>query len=616
MADPKQKIAEIVANAAPPPPLELVADGAAEKPRRSRKRKSKGDAGGGAPPELGAGDTPPEDLGPIEWEPENDVGNAKRLLHHFGGELRYVRGIGWFVWCDFNGNPVTLSRSALLERDGAPRSDPEADSPLGQHWHRDGADHAARRLGQITAARIKQEKPLTKAEREIRDRAEAAAKTPAPERSDAQKTEIIEWAKMRMDLVSTGSPKGRWAKRAGFSVSSGNSGKIKGMLEQAEPHRLVAVEALDRDPFAFNVLNGTLRFSAEADLECPDPEVTRLKWRARLDRHDRADLISKVAPVVYDPEARCPQWRTFLERVQPEKSVRRFLQRFYGYSITGLTDAQAFLVNHGSGANGKSTFIEVIHRVIGPYGGLLNPESFTGTNQRRGDQATPDLADLVGVRCLRISELPERARLQDNLIKAVTGGEPMKVRQLNQPFFTFRPVFKPTMSGNARPPIDDISEGLWRRLFLVPWSVMIPAEERKSFDEVQRIFEAEWSGILNWLVEGALAYLDTRRLDPPDIVVAATADYREDMDPIGEFLKACVQGQDGALTQAGKLYGVYLSWCDDSGMRPATRTLFGRTVPKHGWRKAKGHGGVRNYLDMELLPSAPPPRAPTKGDSV
>lgn len=630
----KEEIIRMIAAAKPFPPLSPEADalprkrarkpkdenGAAKPPKASKPKDAPGKDGKGkkeAPPELDISDDygappPPDefpafagegrgDLTPIEWEPQNDVGNAKRLIFHFGNEMLFVHGIGWHVWCDADGKPVI-------------GEDPEA---RGLHWHSERGDQQAKLLGQLTAARIKKEKPLTKEERAIKIEAEKAAKLPPGKRTLDDEDVMAAWAEIKKGLEKTANPQGRWIKRANWSTTTGNTGKINGMLDQAEPHKIIDVKELDTDPYAFNVLNGTLRFYAEPDEDDVDDtgRAPRLKWKVRLDPHRREDMIARVAPVAYDPDAICPEWRKFLMRVQPEHEMRRFLRDWYGYNLLGLTDAQAFVFHWGGGANGKSTLIECLFRIFGPYGGSLNPESVTGTQQRRGDQATPDLVDLVNVRALRVSELPERQQLQDNLIKAVTGGEVIKVRQLQQPFIEFRPVFKPSMSGNARPEIKDISEGMWRRLALVPWTVMIPKEERKSFGEMQRIFEAEWSGILNWLVAGAISFLDAGRFVLPEQVLAATEAHREEMNPVGEFLKACVDRMEGVHEQAGNLYRVYLAWCDDSGERAVTATKFGRDVTKHGWGNAKMNGGVRHYIDMKLKFDAPAPRAP-KGEML
>lgn len=629
----KKRIAAIIAAAKPFPPLELPEP---EKPARVRKpRKAKKDSdsssssseavgqGDEIPPPDGASPGPddpayyehvPDDRGPPadaggDWDrgaplppetiekcaglPLNDVGNGKRLLYWFGDQILHVREVGWHWW-------------------------------TGTHWSKDGGEEKVQRYAQLTAARIKMERDalgFTRYEQAAVEAAEAAENDLAKVKAEFMKRDKKE-AQAEIERLSVIISRGSIAaaalekrkdKRATFSISSGNSNRINGMIAQAIPQTIggkpVSVDPseLDSDPHAFNVQNGTLRFCRELDLECPEPDVVRFKWSVRCDDHDRGDHITKCAPVNYDPDTDCPKWMTFLKRVQPDEVMREFLRDFHGYGLTGLTGMQAFLFHHGEGANGKSTFIEALMRLVGAYGDTLNPESFMAAQiQKSGGQANPDLADLPGVRLLRVSELPDRAKLQENLVKALTGGEPMKVRHnYAKRFFLFTPVFKASMSGNSKPNIHDISEGFWRRIHMVPWDVQIPKTERREFEEMQAEFASEYAGILNWLIEGCLAYLHAGRLYPPDRVAAATGEHRDDMDPIGQFLDACVVRREGWKVTGGDLYAVYEAWCAESGMKPFQQTTFGMAVPKHGWMKIKE--GVVKYVDMALSHDAPDP---------
>ena len=638
MTDAKKKIADIIAQASIVPPLTLVeAELAAAKAKPKRKSRSSSasdsasknrhagkplSAGGleaeaemeeeGAAGEKGRGDPArsssldgdsawgsddhhisPEIIEASALEPLNDVGNGKRLLHHFGDEILHVRDVGWHVF-------------------------------TGTHWSKEGGDEAVTRYAQLTASRIRMERTaltFTKSEQEAveaGDDAEAALKalgTELLERSEEdRKAEEKRLAFIIMEgRAAKKALSGRKGARVKFAIGSGNTGKINGMITQALPHKTVPVGDLDKDPHAFNVENGTLRFVQMRDEECPDPDIIRLKWIVRLDNHARRDLISKCAPVAFDPVALCSEWFKFLERVQPAAHMRDFLRDYHGYGLTGSTAIQGLIFNAGGGANGKSTFIEAVMRLVGPYGDTLNPESFTGQQQKQGSQATPDIADLPGVRLLRVSELPEKAKLQEPLVKALTGGEPMKARHnYGIRFFTFYPVFKVSMSGNAKPDIYDISEGMWRRVMIVPWDVMIPKHERREFEEMQILFAAERPGILNWLIEGCLAFLNAgSRLSVPDEVTQATAEHRDDMDPIGQFLNSCCERAEGSRMQAGVLYAHYEAWCHASGLKVLHQTTFGKTVPKHGWVKVRI--GVVYYLDMKMHPDAPPPLEPRHG---
>lgn len=603
--DALARIRAIVDAAVPFPPLAIEME-PEEKPKRKRKPALVGGLDGEVKQEKGGqGGDPPDDIPPHEGadsaghgippaaieqcalEELNDVGNGQRLLLHFGDAILHVRDIGWHAW-------------------------------MGTHWSKEGGDDQVTRCAQVTAARIKLERSYlthTKPEQEAIEAAEKARRELAEldkivMHSEEQKSRAEELRGMlvraRLAKAELGKRKGA---RAKFSISCGNTSKINGMITQALPHKTVAIADLDKDPLAFNVVNGTLRFVQVPDDECPDEKVVRLKWAVRFDAHNRTDLISKCAPVEYNPDAKCPQWDEFLERVQPDLKMRCLLRDFHGYGLTGRNSLQAFLYLVGTGANGKSTFIVAITRALGDYADTLNPESLMTAGPKQGGAANPDIADLPGVRLLAISELPERAKLQESLIKRLTGGEVMKARHnYDKGFFKFYPVFKASMSGNDKPELHDLSEGLWRRVLIVPWDVMIPKEERKEFEAMQDVFEGERSGILNWLIEGALTFLNAGgKLDVPPQVLDATAEHREDMDPIGQFLTGCCERVEGCKMSAGLLYRYYEAWCHASGLRPLHQTTFGKTVPKHGWVKVKL--GTVYYLDMRMHEDAPKPDA-------
>lgn len=537
------------------------------------------DGGGGSASSGGFGGNGPEQDGPpadadVDPEilrhcvdlPQNDTGNADRLIAHFGADIRHVRKVGWHGF-------------------------------VGTHWEFEGGQEFVKRLAQRIGPLIALEASWIQPTQDEARRIEAAKRAreiPVEDRDDDDKDAISSGVKASAALSS------RRTKRRGFAVTSGNDGRLNALMNGAMVMKAcdIGAEHLDRDPHALNVENGTLRFVQVQDAECPDPDVVRLKWVVRLDPHTREDMITKCAPVHWDPEATCPQWHAFLEKFQPAGAVRTFLRDFHGYALTGRVDEQALVFNYGTGANGKSTFIEALRRLMGGYAQTLNPESVSGQGQRRGDQATPDLAPLVGVRFAPVSELPRGEPLKEDLVKRLTGGEEMRVRHLNQGFFDFRPIFKAAMSGNDMPTITGTDFGIWRRMRLVPWNVRISEEEKRPFAEMQRIFEAERSGILNWLIEGTLAFLALGRLDTPAEVTSATSDYQHEMDPIQRFLDACVEPAPDRYEYAAALYEAYVSWSEANGLKPRSNTQFGRVLPTKGFKREDGR--VRKYLDIRL----------------
>lgn len=517
-----------------------------------------------APPEPPEGEQPDRDtLARCAGLEQNDTDNGARLLAHFGPEILHVREIGWHTWG-------------------------------GKVWVREGGDEAVTTYAQRTAKRIHAEVALLEHlphEVSLIGRAEPLRRKAAKELDEADR-ELIEAAD---DAI--GALKGRRRSLHKHATTSGNGGRISAMIAQALPHKSAGPKDLDADHMKFNCENVTLRFSKVEDPEDPGGEHPNYRLKVEELAHDRAHLITKMAPVVFDPKAKCPMWDEFLSRFQPNESVRKFLQVYHGLALTGLTGQQCFIYNYGSGANGKSTLMEAMASLFGGYADLLNAESLTGQGQRRGDQATPDFAELPGVRYLRISELPRGEDLKEALVKSLTGGEEIKARHLNKGFFKFTPCFKAAMSGNDKPKIGGLDNGIWRRVRLVPWEVTIPDDERRPMNEVLAEFEAERSGILNWLIAGLDLYMREGLLTP-EAVSKATADYREAMDPIGAFLADCVTREAGSFVTARDLYYAFDDWCSANAIRPWQETAFGKAMEGKGFDKEMKR--VRRYRDVRL----------------
>jgi putative DNA primase/helicase len=511
----------------------------------------------------------------------NDTDNGRRLIRWYGQDLLFVRDVGWHVW-------------------------------TGRSWEVMGGGEAVLRLAQRVARNVALEAEViypTEEERRQIDAGAAARRMAKDDRSEADEAAISEGKKAMSAWVT------RRGRRRAFSVSCGNGARISQMITQAAPHLTVGVDAMDADPYLVNVMNGTLVFEQVRDDECPDPDTVRLTWQVRLRAHDRNDRLAKLAPATYDPAADYPKWRAFLELCQPSRPVQRFLQVFYGYSLLGIIGAQKLVFHYGEGANGKSTLIEALSRLFGDYGGTLNAESVTGTQSRGAGQATPDIAQLPGKRLVRVSELPRGEMLREALVKQLTGGEPMMARHNYGNFFELRPVFKATMSGNDKPRIDGVDLGIWRRLALVIWAQTIPEDQRREMEDVLAEFEAERSGILNWLIEGALIYLREGLLEPPEVKDATKA-YRADMDPVQGFIDACVRRvEDPNLPMPSRvLYEAYESWCLANAMKPWSEKAFSQTMVKKGFVKVDGR--IRHFLGLQLhsVPDRPEPRSPRRED--
>src|SRR5581483_588515 len=372
-----------------------------------------------------------------------------------------------------------------------------------------------------------------------------------------------------------------------WARDSESNAKLNQLAEQADAYLAIAPEKLDSDPFKINVQNGTIVVS-----KTPDSDGRYVAFR----HHDPADLITKIAPVSYDPAAECPKFDAFLSEVQPKPENRRFLMAWRGLSLTGDTSEQRLAVFWGKGKNGKSVFEDTTAFVAGDYGETVPIETFLAEGRgRNAGQATPDLAILPGVRLLRTSEPKRGAALDEALIKLATGGEPILARHLNRDYFKFYPQFKLTISGNYRPKIEGADEGIWRRVVLMPWRFTVPEDRRDN--KLGEKLKAEAAGILNRLLDGLCDWLDHGLIVPED-AEAATADYRSDSDPLGRFLNACVERASGERVQATAMHDLFVAWARANSATEWSPRGLALALKERGFVSTKS--SVSFWLDSRL----------------
>ena len=365
---------------------------------------------------------------------------------------------------------------------------------------------------------------------------------------------------------------------------------------------VIRPEQLDQDRMAINTLTGTIRIEFKsqrrprADIEAGKSEYHTV-WQEREYPHDPADLITKLANVEYAPRKKCPLYDAFLDTVQPHADMQRFVDQWGGLPLTGDIGEQKLAFFYGKGRNGKGVTVETWAHIIGDYAGSIPIESFmTGGGQRRGDQATPDIARLPGVRFLRVSEPSKGQKLNEGLIKQVTGGDPVDARHLNKGFFTFLPEFKMTISGNNKPVIKDNSYGMWARLKLVPWDVQIPEKDIDA--KLAQKLQGEASGIFNRLLRGLLD-LKANGLIEPAQITAATKQYRDDSDPLGRFLSQCCVIDPAGKAPSKELYETFLAWGKDAGAADWTVQGFAGAMRDKGFKDKHSNG--TKWLGLSIM---------------
>ncbi|GEP12269.1 DNA primase family protein [Methylobacterium gnaphalii] len=406
----------------------------------------------------------------------------------------------------------------------------------------------------------------------------------------------------------------RRQRRRAFAITSKNKGRMDAALDCAAPRLRRSPDAFNADRYKIATATHTLRFEREEDPECPDPDVTRYVGVCRaVPGHRREDWITSVVPQPYDPEARAPRWREFLAKMLPDEAKRRSVQLMTALGLLSVP-VQYLMFHYGLGANGKSVFLETVTRVLGPSLAVGLPrESIVGGSERSSGGASPDIARLYGKRFVRILEVAGNVSLQEDMIKRLTGGEAIPVRSLYKGYFEFQNFATAHMSGNDFPRVDGQDNGIWRRLLVVHWDQTIPEEERGDFEDVVSGFvRDEGAGILNWMIEGVLDYL-VNGLVIADSVRNDTREYRDDMDPVGEFIKGCLKEEKDHREQAHDLYEAYISWSLANAKRAVSQTRFGKRI-RASFERAEISGRIY-YKGCHLHDVPARPEQPGKHDA-
>jgi len=324
-------------------------------------------------------------------------------------------------------------------------------------------------------------------------------------------------------------------------------------------------DELDRNPWLLNVKNGTV-------------DIQSGEFR----EHKQEDMITKIANVDYDPKADCPMWKKFVREIMDYKAdIIKFVQTAAGWSLSGDISEQTMFILYGTGANGKSTFLNTIMYLLGDYATATPTETFM---KKSGDNYSNDVARLRGTRFVTTTEVEQGRRLSEPLIKKITGNDEMTARFLYGEFFNFKPTFKIFMATNHKPVIKGTDYGIWRRIKLIPFTERIPEEKQDKHLELKLREEA--SGILNWLLEG-IANWKQERLRTPKAVLFATDEYREEMDVIGNFItEKCGQKKDMAI-QLKKLYKAYSDWCEENNEHAVSERFFTLRLKEMGFKQGR-----------------------------
>ncbi len=365
---------------------------------------------------------------------------------------------------------------------------------------------------------------------------------------------------------------------------SQNQARLEAAAKILESRLVVKKDLLDRDPWLFNVANGTI------DLRTGD-----------MRDHERDDMLTQISDINYEPDAKAPTWEAFLRTaMRGSLPMRMYLQRLVGYTLTGTTTEHVLVFHYGhTGSNGKSTFLAALRSLMGDYG-------CSAPRSNAADPHPTELARLYGKRLATCSEVPENVELAEAKVKDLTGGDVMAVRRMNENFWDLTPTHTLHAAGNHKPIIKGTDGGIWRRIKMVPWLNQVAAEEQDH--DLGWKLDGERSGILAWAVQGCLEWQRTGLAEPSDVTEAG-AEYRSESDVLGAFLASQCVFEPDARFACKYLRKAYDTWCEEMGHRSVGARILGRRLRERGVRDVtvrvsgspvQGWAGVRLKSTPEL----------------
>ena len=364
-----------------------------------------------------------------------------------------------------------------------------------------------------------------------------------------------------------------------------SAGTVSGVerLARADRRHAATTDEWDADPWLLNTQGGVL------DLKT-----------GRMRPHERTDRMTKITTAT--PGGDCQTWRQFIDEVTGgDKELEFYLQRMVGYALTGSTQEHALFFLYGTGANGKSVFVNTLATILGDYATNAPMDTFMET---RTDRHPTDMAGLRGARFVAAIETEQGKRWAESKLKNLTGGDKISARFMRQDFFEFFPQFKLFVAGNHKPAIRNIDEAMKRRLHLIPFTITVPPERRDK--NLQQKLLAERDGILAWAVQGCLDWQRHGRLRPPQRVVDATEEYFEAEDALGRWLdERCVR-ETCAKSLTAELFNDWKQWAEAAGEFVGAQRRFSDQLITRGLEKWRNGMGVRGFQGIGLKhPSIP-----------
>jgi putative DNA primase/helicase len=368
--------------------------------------------------------------------------------------------------------------------------------------------------------------------------------------------------------------------RVARAIASAKTAAAVERMAQADRRIAATVDQWDADPWMLNTPGGAV------DLRT-----------GLLHPHEPTQHLTKIVAVAPDPDCKCPVWQGFLHRVTAgDLELVDYLQRLAGYILTGSTAEQILAFLFGTGANGKSVFITTVSGILADYAKTLPVEALT---MNAGDRHPTEIAMLRGSRLAVAMETEEGRSWAESRIKTLTGGDKLAARFMRADFFEYVPQFKLIISGNHKPSLRTVDEAIRRRFHLVPFGVTIPPEERDP--GLADKLKAEWPGILQWMIEGALAW-QSSGLKVPPAVRDATDAYLEAEDAFGAWFGECLERRSTAYETTAELFHSWKQWAERAGEAPGAAKRFSQQMLNRGIEPRRQPGtGRAGFAGIRLV---------------
>jgi putative DNA primase/helicase len=368
-----------------------------------------------------------------------------------------------------------------------------------------------------------------------------------------------------------------WARRSQSAATMNNALQVA----QNIPTMRRLVDAFDAEDHLLSCRNGIV------DLRTGELRPIR-----------RDDLVTKNTGVIYDPTYQLTEWNRFIwETCNGDLDLIAYIQRAAGYSLTGSNAEEKLFLNSGPPASGKSTFLDGMRAALGSYATTTSPDTFMWS--RNGQQPTLELARMAGMRMVSMAEIKEGVGFNENLIKGVTGGDPVTGKYLYENPFTYRPKFKVWIGTNHDPAAYD--DALWRRIAKIPFPNAVPPERRDPLVKMT-IRDPEYGGraVLAWAVAGAIAWYQHGLMQPYTVTVA-TFEYHQEQDQFQHFINECVRLTDGVNTPLQVAFSAYRIWCDHVGAHPKNRATFARMMRDRKFKTIMNDSGQESYIGITVM---------------